>query len=210
MLFLLAGLITLAILFYIAPIATVSPTDGKCRIGFPLRTTVTALTWDVVMNILLSGVFCYLLYPFLVDQSHLVNQPECYRRRCIDRGQSCRHQNSTFSKLRTLWDKTIIGSALMMFATAANIFVLLKMEGHEIIWYCFLTCPLDGMLRNGLSLRCTNVSQSPVLFLSYIGLPSIPLRLIPVQKSNERTWFALKSHRQLFILLPASVSLKQI
>jgi hypothetical protein len=152
---LVAGFIAVGVLVFGWPIAIVSRSDGKCRIGFPLHTSLTMLVWDIGMNALLTGVFVYMLYPFLTyPTTQLDSEKDGYCRRFICRifGRCrCQAQNSVTGKLQRLLRRTTLGGTLMMLATIANIIVLVRMQGHQQVWLCLIMCPLDSTFPNHLT-----------------------------------------------------------
>lgn len=65
MFILICGFGTIAVLAFIAPVGVVNSDDGQCRIGLPRKAVMVLMTYDILMNIALTGVFVLLLRPLL-------------------------------------------------------------------------------------------------------------------------------------------------
>lgn len=65
MFILICGFGAIAILAFIAPVGVVNRGDGQCRIGLPRKAVMLLMTYDILMNIALTGVFIVLLWPLL-------------------------------------------------------------------------------------------------------------------------------------------------
>lgn len=61
----LFGFGSIAIVAFISPIADIARSDGKCRIGLPLKVTIPLLTYDILINVAMTFVFVALLRPLL-------------------------------------------------------------------------------------------------------------------------------------------------
>lgn len=59
------GFGTITVFAFIYPLTDLSTTDGKCRIGLPLKVLIPLLSLDAIINLALTGVFIYLLQPLL-------------------------------------------------------------------------------------------------------------------------------------------------
>lgn len=60
-----SGFGTITVFAFIYPLTDLSTTDGKCRIGLPLKVSIPLLSLDATINLALTGVFIYLLQPLL-------------------------------------------------------------------------------------------------------------------------------------------------
>ena len=60
-----SGFGTITVFAFIYPLTDLSTTDGKCRIGLPLKVSIPLLSLDIIINLALIGAFIYLLQPLL-------------------------------------------------------------------------------------------------------------------------------------------------
>ncbi|KAK3069657.1 hypothetical protein LTR53_011837 [Teratosphaeriaceae sp. CCFEE 6253] len=167
---LVAGFGTIAILAFIAPVGVVSPVDGQCTIGLPRTSLMVLMTYDIIVNIALTGTFIVLLVPLL----HL--RPLGRRTQALLRSTSSqtlrpnviRLEPSKLSILSTTTDETALlgpppliiidpktrhlrmlvgkstfGAVVMLTATIVNLMVLYRYNGMEHSWICFAGCLLD-------------------------------------------------------------------
>lgn len=65
------GFGAVATVAFIFPIATKSAEDGRCRIGLPYKVSIPLLGLDCIVSVALTGVFLYLLRPFLKPHANL-------------------------------------------------------------------------------------------------------------------------------------------
>ncbi|KAI7344287.1 hypothetical protein KC320_g8913 [Hortaea werneckii] len=59
----IVGFGTIAILAFLAPIGMVDEGDGQCRIGLPRKAVMILMTYDILINIILTGAFLCQLHP---------------------------------------------------------------------------------------------------------------------------------------------------
>ncbi|CAI6339239.1 unnamed protein product [Periconia digitata] len=50
---------------FLNPVTNMSPDDGRCHNGIGKRVTIPFLIIDIIMDVILTGVFVYLLHPFV-------------------------------------------------------------------------------------------------------------------------------------------------
>lgn len=136
---------TIAVTGFIWPIAVISETDGRCRIGLPEYVTIPLLSFDVVINILLTLVFVYLLSP-LIRSGNLTSAafPASRFTKCL--GSLCRRSRATTSldlrpanqvrarRIEKLLWRTFIGSCLVLIPTVGNMASLTSLKGRELGW----------------------------------------------------------------------------
>lgn len=150
------GFGSIAICGFLWPIADLSSVDGRCRIGLPRKVTVPLLSFDVVINMGLTGVFIYLLRPLLRlggASNSVVPASRFFKslRRILkstDRRDSTHVYpvNQNFLKsIETLLWKSLAGSALVMLPTVGNMAALYSLRGRELGWLCQTVCTFDGM-----------------------------------------------------------------
>lgn len=151
------GFGSIAICGFVWPIANLSQIDGRCRIGLPFRVTIPMLSFDVIINVLLTGVFVYLLRPLL--QFNLQSEEAATAatvfassvRRVLMRAHGRANSFDVYAMNRqsckaieTLLWKTLIGCTLMMLPTVGNLVALIPLHGQELGWVCLTICALDG------------------------------------------------------------------
>lgn len=146
----------IAVLSFIYLVSKVSPVDGQCRIGLQLGITIALLSYDMFINVWLTGLFIKLTSKYITRFF-----PECISRWWIILNQRLRPQASSLladakedgapvlatdasSDLAKLARKTVVGSVIMMSSTIVNLAVLLRFHGEEPGWVCLLICTIDS------------------------------------------------------------------
>ncbi|KAF2183583.1 hypothetical protein K469DRAFT_668256 [Zopfia rhizophila CBS 207.26] len=175
MFFLIVGFGAISVTAFMWPNAVVSPLDGKCRIGQPLKVTIPLLTYDIVVNVSLTVLFVHFLYPFLAPKGNRISlgQPLSSLKFFSQRkSPNCSsNQDPVTGRLRRLVVKTVIGGVLVMIPTVAKLTGVLITRGREQGWMCLTLCSLDGKSRcSSRRLRePANITQSPGQLLLFIG-----------------------------------------
>ena len=153
MLLIVLGFGSIAICGFIWPVANVSDIDGRCRIGLPFRVTIPLLTFDIFINVLLTGIFIYLLRPLF--RFNTAGSPDALAGKGVRKLFKVPHARSNHSDTgivnlhsfksiqRLLW-KSLAGSVLVMMPTVGNLSALIPLHGEELGWICLLICTLDG------------------------------------------------------------------
>lgn len=150
MVFLIVGFGAVSVTAFMWPNAEVSPLDGKCRIGQPLKVTIPLLTYDIVVNVSLTALFVHFLYPFLAPKGNRISLRDSIsslkfsHRKSLNRSLN---QNRVTGRLRRLVVKTVVGGVLVMIPTVANLTGVLITRGREQGWMCLTLCSLDGKSR---------------------------------------------------------------
>lgn len=160
------GFGSIAGIAFVYPIADLAHSDHRCRIGVPAKVTIPLITYEILINLALTGVFVALLRPLLMfRRSHKFpdNQPrddDESPRRENDAG----HENKDASieltvsntqavhvtldpsvkSLKALVYKSLVGGVVMLLTTVINLGLLARWNGHEEGWLCFTLCTLDG------------------------------------------------------------------
>jgi hypothetical protein len=159
------GFGSIAIVGYLSPIVELSPVDGRCRIGLPSKVSFPLMCFDVGVNLLLTGVFFWLLKPVLshhgvMSLDGLVGGKLAQKLRLgISKGkrrtsgeQYTHSQRKELNKnIKTLLWKCLVGSTLVMLPTVGNMVQFYVMNGRELGWICLTVCTLDGKLSSSLS-----------------------------------------------------------
>jgi hypothetical protein len=155
MLSIAGGFGSIAICGFLWPIADLSPKDGRCRIGIPLKVTIPLLSFDIIINTALTGTFIYLLKPLLrfggIPHSNALTSRFTQGLRKMLKADERRmssdvypmNQNFLKSIEALLW-KSLIGSVLVMLPTVGNIAALYSLQGRELGWLCLTVCTFDG------------------------------------------------------------------
>jgi hypothetical protein len=146
----------IAVLAFVYLVSKVSPNDGQCRIGLQLGITIALLSFDLFINMWLTGLFIKLAARY-IDRFF----PECVSRWWKVLSQRLRPQATSLpvdtddddppvlaidasSDLAKLARKTLVGSVTMMSSTIVNLAVLLRFHGEEAGWVCLLICTIDS------------------------------------------------------------------
>jgi uncharacterized membrane protein (DUF485 family) len=156
MVMIVIGFGIIAVLSFMYLVSRVSPADSQCRIGLQLGITVALLTYDMFINVWLTGLFIKLTSKYTTRFF-----PECISRRFTVLNQNVRRHSTTIpdgakgvdapvlntnasGHLAKLARKTVAGSAVMMSSTVINLAVLLRFRGEEPGWVCLLICTVDS------------------------------------------------------------------
>ncbi|KAJ4398309.1 hypothetical protein N0V91_010285 [Didymella pomorum] len=154
MFIIVGGFGSIAVVGYMSPVVELSDLDGRCRIGLPPRVSFPLLCFDVAVNVLLTGVFFWLLRPVL-DFHGLKAKTWCGERMTRKLKKSMRKSEQQMSdmgaslktamnrNIKTLLWKCLIGSTLVMLPTVANMTQFYIMNSRELGWVCLTICTLD-------------------------------------------------------------------
>ncbi|KZF22673.1 hypothetical protein L228DRAFT_133148 [Xylona heveae TC161] len=139
------GFFPIGVAAFLNPIHDISPADGMCRIGLPLKITVPLLVYDVLMNISLTGVFYWLVRQFLPHGLLLASpcwvQRLALRIRISDPGDFQRMEQ--VAAIEKVVFKSFIGAVAIVVPTIANLALLYWVHGREQPWLCFTMCTID-------------------------------------------------------------------
>ena len=137
----LGGFGTIAAFAFMDPVASISNTDGKCRIGPPLTATLPLLVYNIMINFLITGAFCLLSLRHIRQQSS---------KKMVDvfKWTLPFHSMTVIptqeNVLPFLLVKSTIGAIAIIIPTIINLAVLFMTDGHELSWLCFTICTIDG------------------------------------------------------------------
>ncbi|KAL5395583.1 hypothetical protein PMIN02_003922 [Paraphaeosphaeria minitans] len=176
------GFGSIAICGFMWPIANLSEIDGRCRIGLPFRVTIPLLSFDVVINTLLTGIFVHLLRPLLrfnvranetAPTAVFASSVRRVLKRSHGRANSldvyAMNHQSFKSIERLLW-KSLTGSILVMLPTVGNLVVLIPLHGQELGWVCLTICAFDVtwsvLVVNWLTIGSTEFEGRPLVMLA--------------------------------------------
>jgi hypothetical protein len=146
--------------------------DHKCRIGVPTKVTVPLITYDIMINAALTGVFVAMLRPLLrfqeqqkapdihLDTEHDNSRPETHKFQIhahapsteseIELTASTSHStprsdtHPSVNSLKKLVYRSLTGAVAITVPTVINLGLLFRWKGHEQGWLCFTLCTLDG------------------------------------------------------------------
>jgi hypothetical protein len=164
------------------PIAEIAD-DHRCRIGVPTKVTVPLITYDIMINTALTGVFVAMLRPLLRFQEqqktpdiHLDTEqrPEPQKLQIHAHGPSTESEieltastshsitrpdaHPSVNSLKMLVYRSLTGAVAITVPTVINLGLLFRWKGHEQGWLCFTLCTLDG--NPDLFLHFENASDS--------------------------------------------------
>ena len=140
----IAGLGSIAIISFLRPVAYVSPTDAICRIGLPNGALIPLLTYDVLVNVALTGLYIWLTNR--ISQNLTWAAVGGVALAVVWPGRKYGPLETQASMLQLMMAKSILGTVAAVVVTAANLAVLIGVRGHEQDWLCFTVCCVDGML----------------------------------------------------------------
>ncbi|KAF2638908.1 hypothetical protein P280DRAFT_404210, partial [Massarina eburnea CBS 473.64] len=146
------GFGTIAILCFKWSRSEISAHDGQCRIGSLSRAVVPLLAFDFFINVLLTGIFVYLLPPVLQrscissDTITENNVTRGLRSILCHKSEGSDALPKTKGPIERLTWKSFIACVLVMVPTAANLASSLPLHGLRTGWICFTLCALDGTL----------------------------------------------------------------
>lgn len=107
------------------PVTKMDSADGRCRFGIRGDASIPTLAVNSVVDLVLTGVFFYLLYP-IVKSNH---------------AQS--NETSVQRNIRTLLWKSIIGSLLIELPMMANMIQFVITRGEELGMICLTICVIE-------------------------------------------------------------------
>ncbi len=160
------GFGSITVVAFMYPVVDISTIDGKCRIGLPIRATISLLVFDVFINCVLTAVFIHLLRPILRFGGNLRTEAssvpversrfKSFLLRILllkQRGGLAQElssspplNNSLLDAVERLIWKSLIGACLVLLPTVVNLCLLYHLQGREQGWLCFTICMLDGKI----------------------------------------------------------------
>ncbi|KAJ7289383.1 hypothetical protein C8J57DRAFT_1277544 [Mycena rebaudengoi] len=111
--------------------------DGACVIGLKSSASIALLSYDLYINILLTGLFLWPLF---------------------------RSRHSSL-RLRRVATRTLVASGAALTTSTVNIAVLTLMKGRQLGWVCLASCEADVIL-NAIALFWVTAGISQPLTLS--------------------------------------------
>ncbi|PVI05975.1 hypothetical protein DM02DRAFT_583575 [Periconia macrospinosa] len=135
------------------PHAKISLKDGHCLIGSDMIPSYITFSFDIIINIGLTFVFCWLIMPILKNQERGVDycgseesQPSP-RKRAVVRRMLGRGRTETDDRLaqsiKKMLKRNIIGSALTFVAGSINLIIYFVDATSQIAYVCYTLCVVD-------------------------------------------------------------------
>jgi hypothetical protein len=148
------GFGTIATMNFRWAVSDISREDGKCRVGIRRYATLPLLTFDILINILLTLIFVYHLIPVIRSNRLMdLSKPISHFATCLGycrastKGEGIRFHtgNAKVAKRieHLIW-RSLIGSCLVLIPTAANMTQLTILKGHELGFLCIIICNSDS------------------------------------------------------------------
>ncbi|KAI8936303.1 hypothetical protein NX059_006721 [Plenodomus lindquistii] len=116
---------------------TVMQEDGRCYLGVSRIVSLPFISVNIFTNLVLTGVFFYLLSPV----ASLQRRPQVFVEESW--AHQAENQGPVQRSLRTLLWKSIIGSLLIEIPMAANMIQLVVTGGKELGMICLSICMVD-------------------------------------------------------------------
>ncbi|KAJ5061428.1 hypothetical protein J3E72DRAFT_385362 [Bipolaris maydis] len=138
---------------FIVPITSLSRDDGRCRIGLQPYAIIPLLICDIVINILLTLVFIYLLSPVIRRSrpsgagfaSRLAGATGNLCRQAEQRTAVSLHpvNQRLVRRVEKLLFKTLVGCFLVVLPASGNLTALWIYQGKMPAFMCFTICIFD-------------------------------------------------------------------
>ncbi|MCJ1337499.1 hypothetical protein MMC09_002781 [Bachmanniomyces sp. S44760] len=132
------GFGTIGCLTFVYPVASMSPIDGKCRIGLPNKVTIPLLIYDIMINSLVTGDFVRLV------NRNVRGPMSSAVRHALPRVLGRQRVQVQLDMLEIIVTKSPLGCCAIIIPTLANLVVLIKLHGREQGWICFTICTANG------------------------------------------------------------------
>lgn len=136
------------------PHAGISIHDGHCRIGSDMIPSYITFSFDIIINIGLTGVFVWLILPVLRNQARgsatdvlEASQPPA-RNPFALRGflsSNTERDDQLSLSIKKMLRRNIIGSALTFVAGAINLIIYFVDATSQIAYVCYTLCIVDGI-----------------------------------------------------------------
>ena len=175
------GFGTIAIVAFLFPVVDISPVDGRCRIGLPLKVTIPLLSYDIVLNFGLCGVF------FRTCQKHTGTTRTRGLWQRVFSDLPFVHPTLIAStpplRLEILAYRCLMGACAIVIPTTANLVILFRIHGREQGWLCFTICTIDSKSL----LHPTSSCFKSLTLTSHLASHNHPLGLVRYRNPSRRT-----------------------
>jgi hypothetical protein len=127
---------------YFNPVTHMGPKGRRCHFGIRGRASIPVLAVNIFVDLVLTGVFFYLLRPFMKSKSRPASSKS--------QGDGIIplvpiNTNETAQRnIRTLLWKSIVGSLLIEIPMMANMIQFVITRGEELGTICMALCVVEG------------------------------------------------------------------
>ncbi|PSN73492.1 hypothetical protein BS50DRAFT_607105 [Corynespora cassiicola Philippines] len=129
---------------YLHPVTQMEDYDGRCHFGIDGRTAIPIIAVNLFTDLVLTGVFFYLLRPVVRQRGMATVSGFLERSKVVGPERQEPDDGTAVQKnIRTLLKKSIIGSILIEIPTAANMIQFYVTEGKELGMICLAICMFD-------------------------------------------------------------------
>ncbi|KAJ4326069.1 hypothetical protein N0V94_000231 [Neodidymelliopsis sp. IMI 364377] len=130
---------------YFWRVTAMHDTDGRCHFGIRSIASIPILAVNVVTNVVLTGVFFYLLQPVVKLHGMARVSALFSRNRKTETAlaQPTGAESAVQKNIRTLLWKSIIGAILIELPVAANMIQFIVTRGEELGMLCLTFCMVD-------------------------------------------------------------------
>lgn len=130
---------------YSNPVINMGPSKRRCYFGIRGTASVSVLAVNMFMDLVLTGVFLYLLRPIVTSAttcSSLALKSQCARMEPLMPLNT--NETNVQHNIRTLLWKSIIGSLLIEIPMMANMIQFVITKGNELGTICLILCVVEG------------------------------------------------------------------
>ena len=127
-------------LAFFKPVYGVSMKSGTCIIGLQDLVTIPLLSYDVLVNLGVTGLFMFYTRMY-VRPGH--TKGVVHRALSIPLLKSPMKLDTQLALVELFVMKSMIGAVVIIIAAVANLVLLIKFHGKEQGWLCFTLCTLD-------------------------------------------------------------------
>jgi hypothetical protein len=130
---------------YFWRVTAMHDSDGRCHFGIRGVASIPILSVNVLTNVLLTGVFFYLLKPVIKPHGTARISAAFSRKSRIETipAQPTGAESAVQRNIRTLLWKSIIGAILIELPMAANMIQFIVTRGEELGMLCLTFCMVD-------------------------------------------------------------------
>lgn len=133
---------------YVHPVTKLDPSDGRCHFGIGAIAAVPVISVNIFTDIVLTGVFIYLLRPYVKVDGIATISGVLKRSGSASTARHGRDETAVQRNIRILLWKSIVGSLLVEIPTAANMIQFFITRGEELGMICLTICMVDGKPMN--------------------------------------------------------------
>lgn len=128
---------------YFNPVTHMGPTGRRCHFGIRGRASIPVLAVNIFVDLVLTGVFFYLLRPFIKSKSRPTSS-KCQSNGVVPLLRTNTNETTAQRNIRTLLWKSIVGSLLIEIPMMANMIQFVITRGEELGTICMALCVVEG------------------------------------------------------------------